>query len=44
VITLGIQLDLGDGIVRTFAEADIQDTVLGTPGDIRDYVAARQSG
>lgn len=41
LVTLGIQLDLGDGVVRAFAEADIQDTVLGTPRDIKDYVEAR---
>lgn len=44
LVTLGIQLDLGDGIVRAFAEADIQDTVLGTPRDIKDYVETRHPG
>jgi hypothetical protein len=44
LVTLGIQLDLGDGVVRAFAEADIQDTVLGTPRDIKDYVETRHPG
>jgi hypothetical protein len=44
LVTLGIQLDLGDGVVRAFAEPEIQDTVLGTPRDIKDYVEARHPG
>lgn len=44
IVTLGIQIDLGDGVVRAFAEAEIQDTVLGTPRDIKDYVETRHPG
>jgi len=41
LVTLGILIDLGDGIARAFAEPEIQHTVLGTPGDIKSYVEAR---
>jgi hypothetical protein len=41
LLTLGILLDLGDGVVRAFAEPDIQRTVLGTPETIKTYVEAR---
>jgi hypothetical protein len=41
LVTLGILIDLGDGVVRAFAEPDIQRTVLGTPSTIRGYVEAR---
>ena len=41
LVTLGILIDLGDGVVRAFAEPDIQRTVLGTPETIKGYVEAR---
>lgn len=41
LVTLGILIDLGDGVVRAFAEPDIQRTVLGTPENIKSYVEAR---
>jgi hypothetical protein len=41
LVTLGIFIDLGDGVVRAFAEPAIQETVLGTPEAIKGYVEAR---
>ena len=44
-LAYGQRIAAANGIGNvTFAEADIQDTVLGTPRDIKDYVETRHPG
>ena len=44
LVTVGVALDLGNGMIRGFFEEEIQDTILSTADDIRGYVEARSPG